>query len=496
MRKLPKSWLNFGLALLSAVLLILTFPDANVVWLAPFALTPLLIGLVTEPRPWRRFLLGYSTGVVYWFGVCYWIQGVLERYGDMGVFGSWATFLLFCVLKAIHMGVFSLLTAIVLETWYAIPVIAALWVGIERTHGMFGFAWLALGNAGIGMALPMRMAPFIGVYGLSFLFVMMGTAAALVLLRRGRRQLLWLAPIPALLLLPSLPAPETPTQTALVVQPNVSEDEQWTPESVARLHQRLLTLSLDGALRWHPKIILWPETPGPIYYYQDARLRQGVADLARVANGYLLFGTVAETPQGAPLNSAVLLRPDGELVDRYDKVNLVPFGEYVPKVFDFVNRITKEAGDFVPGTRLVVFPMGEHRLGTFICYESVFPAEIRQFVKQGADLLVNLSNDGYFGHTAARQQHLEIVRMRAAENRRWLLRATNDGISAAIDPAGRIDDGLPPFQEKTGRFGYSYIDGLTPYTLYGDWFAWSCLIVGLLALPFTQLPHYTPRQPR
>ena len=496
MRKLPKSSLNFLLALLSAVLLILTFPDAGLVWLAPFALTPLLIALLREPRPLRRFLLGYSTGVVYWFGVCYWIQGVLERYADLGVFGSWATFLLFCVLKAIHMGLFSMLAAIVLQEWYAIPVVAALWVGIERTHGNFGFAWLALGNAGIGMSLPLRMAPFLGVYGLSFLFVMMGTGAALVLLRRGRKELLWLTPVFGLFLFPALPPPEPPTETAVVVQPNVSEDQQWTPVSAELMRERLVTLSLESAVRSHPRIILWPETPGPIYYYRDPALRQAVTDLTRVTNAYLLFGTVSETPQGAPLNSAVLLRPDGELVDRYDKINLVPFGEFVPKVFDWVNRVTKEAGDFVSGTRLVVFPMNDHRLGAFICYESVFPSEIRQFVKQGADLLVNISNDGYFGHTAAREQHLLIARMRAAENRRWLLRATNDGISAAIDPAGRIDATLPPYQEKAGRFGYSYIDSLTPYTRYGDWFAWGCLIAGVLALPFTQLPHYTPRRSR
>ena len=158
--------------------------------------------------------------------------------------------------------------------------------------------------------------------------------------------------------------------------------------------------------------------------------------MAQQTHAYFLFGTVAETPEGAPLNSAVLLRPDGTLVDRYDKINLVPFGEYVPKFFGFVNRITQEISDFVPGNRIVVFPMGTHRLGVFICYESVFPDEVRQFVKGGANLLVNISNDGYFGHSAAREQHLEIARMRAVENSRWLIRSTNDGITAVIDPGG------------------------------------------------------------
>src|SRR6202043_1783046 len=135
---------------------------------------------------------------------------------------------LFCVAKAAHLAFFSLLAAVLLPTWFAIPTIAALWTGIERTHGTLGFAWLTLGNAGIDMPLPMRLAPFVGVYGISFLFAMTATTVALVILRRGRRQLNWLAVIPALLLLPELPAPETPAETAVVVQPNMPEEKQWT----------------------------------------------------------------------------------------------------------------------------------------------------------------------------------------------------------------------------------------------------------------------------
>jgi apolipoprotein N-acyltransferase len=207
-----------------------------------------------------------------------------------------------------------------------------------------------------------------------------------------------------------------------------------------------------------------------------------------------LFGTVGETPQGAPLNSAVLLRPAGDIEDRYDKINLVPFGEYVPRLFSFVNRITKEAGDFAPGTRLVVFPMAGPSMGVFICYESAFPAEVRQFAKRGANLLVNISNDGYFGKSAAREQHLSLVRMRAAENARWLLRPTNDGITAVIDPAGRIIDRWPMYQEVVGRMSFNYISGTTFYTEYGDWFAWGCLLAAAVALFCSQRPHYSPRK--
>ena len=144
-----------------------------------------------------------------------------------------------------------------------------------------------------------------------------------------------------------------------------------------------------------------------------------------------------------------------------------------------MNRITKEIGDFAAGSRIVVFPVGEHRIGAFICYESAFPDLVRQFAHAGAEMLVNLSNDGYFGHTAAREQHLNLVRMRAAENRRWILRATNDGITAEVDPAGRVLFRAEPYQELAAAVSYRYQTAQTPYTRTGDWFAWFCLAIGL-----------------
>ena len=152
-----------------------------------------------------------------------------------------------------------------------------------------------------------------------------------------------------------------------------------------------------------------------------------------------------------------------------------------------------------PGTFSSITQVGpvactDHRVGVFICYESVFPYQVRQFVKQGADLLVNLSNDGYFGHSAAREQHLEIARMRAAENRRWLIRSTNDGITVTIDPAGRITQRLPMYQEAVARMSYGYESSTTFYTEHGDWFAWGCWLGAGVALFCSQLPHYTPRK--
>ena len=501
MKKLPESLINFILALLSAVLLFLTFPnivipDFGLPWLAPLALAPLLIALAREPRPFRRFLLGEFAGIVYWLGVCYWIQFVLEVHGGMGRWGGWGTFALFCIAKAVHLAVFSLLAAVLIPTWFAVPAIAALWTGIERTHGNFGFAWLTLGNAGIDMPLPMRLPPWIGVYGISFLFAMTATTVTMIILQRSRRQLYWLLVIPALLLLPGLPVPENATETAVVVQPNMPEEEQWTNATAAQERDHLITESLDAAVHSNPKLIVWPEVPGPIYYYRDRAFHEQADNLARLSHAYFLFGTVAETPEGAPLNSAVLLRPDGTLVDRYDKINLVPFGEFVPRFFGFVNRITQEAGDFAPGNRMVVFPMDGHRMGTFICYESVFPEQVREFVDKGANVLINISNDGYFGHSSAREQHLEIARMRAVENQRWLIRATNDGITAVIDPTGHVELRLPMYREVVEKMNFAYASDTTFYTRHGDWFAWTCLLAAAIALFFSQMPHYTPRATR
>src|SRR6266567_2269196 len=215
---MSRSPLNFGLALLAAVLLILIYPNADATFLAPFALTPLLIAVAREPRPWMRFLLGWSAGVVYWFGICKWIQFVLEVHGGMGRWGGWGTFLLFCAIKAIHLGLFSTFAAIVMPHSWAIPAVAALWTGIERTHSNAGFAWLALGNAGIDMQLPLRLAPFTGVYGLSFVFASTAAAVALIILRRPRQQLAWLAMLLVMFALPPAPAPQAGAETAVVVQ--------------------------------------------------------------------------------------------------------------------------------------------------------------------------------------------------------------------------------------------------------------------------------------
>ncbi|MCC6588378.1 MAG: apolipoprotein N-acyltransferase [Bryobacterales bacterium] len=484
--------LLFGIA--SALLLVSLYPGFSFTFLAPIALAPLLISLARQ-RTWKaRFLIGELTGIVYWFGLCYWIQFVLAKHGGMGEFGGWATFLLFCILKALHMAVFSTLAGPLIRSPWATLAVPALWTGIERTHGPLGFAWLTLGNAAIDMGIPMRVAPFLGTYGVSFVLAMMSTAVALLVLRRPRIQL---APLALLLLLfafPNLPGYTPGREIAIAVQPNVPQDApRWTPDMGRELINRMSVMSFESATaEKNARLLLWPESPAPFYFEHDVFFHNQALRLARDTGLYFLFGDVTFGPSERPSNSSRLLNPKGELVARYDKMFLVPFGEFVPWPFTFVNRITQEAGDFIPGQKLVVMPVGSHGLGPFICYESAFPHLVRQFANEGADVLVNLTNDGYFGRTAARLQHLQLARMRAAENRRWVLRPTNDGYTVSIDPAGRIVDRLPPFESVAGRLHFNWVNQKTAYTQYGDWFAWSCLALSVVAAAaFSVVPKYT-----
>jgi len=487
--------LNPILSLVAGALLVSLYPSLGWTALAPFAMVPLLVAVAREERPGLRFLWGYLAGLVYWYGVCYWIRWVLEVHGGMGVWGSYGAFSLFVLAKALHMGAFAWMAGAAIRRWYAIPVVSALWVVVERLHGPLGFAWLTLGDAATDMSAPMRLAPYAGVYGVSFVVAAMNVAIALVLLHRKRKEVAWILAAPLVFLLPPLPEAVPGSQDAVVVQPNLSTTERWTLESVREAEQRLAVLSLRSALaagQARPRLILWPEMPMPVYYYEDAQVRELVSKLARTTSTSLIFGAVGHTSSGAPLNSAILLDERGNFSSRYDKMYLVPFGEYIPPFFSWVNRITQEAGDFAPGESLTVPKAASRSTGIFICYESAFPYLVRRFTAEGAEVLVNLSNDGYFGRSAAREQHLLLVRMRAAENRRWILRATNDGITATIDPAGRIAHQLPPYAELSARTSYSYVSARTVYTSYGDWFVWLCALVALAAIIERQIPRYHP----
>jgi len=466
------------LALSSAVLLILIAPRWSLGYLAPIAILPLLLAAATQPDWRKRAALGLVAGIPYWFFVCLWIEHVLHVHGGLDAWLAWFSFLLFCFLKSLHMALFATLAGMFrpAKWWWWAPLIAALWTGIERTHGTFGFAWLTLGNAAIDFGWLLGIPTVTGVYGLSFLFALSAAAAAQTILTSRKAPLLWLTAFAAL---PIAFAPGTvsaPSQTALVVQPMMPQASEWTHEM---LEQRLAGLARLS--NQESNLLIWPEMPGPIYFDADPGFHELAVSLAQSRQRYFLFGTVTHAADRSPLNSAIMLDPAGREVGRYHKNNLVPFGEFVPAAFAWVNRITQEAGDFKPGIDHTVFRTNGNNAGVFICYESVFPEFVRQFARDGATYFVNISNDGYFGESKAREQHLSLVRMRAVESRRWILRATNSGITAVIRPDGSIAQTLPEYQHTAGIVSYGVSNEITFYAQHGDWFAWSCLAVAVLA---------------
>jgi apolipoprotein N-acyltransferase len=463
--------MNYLLGALSGVLLVLLFPSFDIAILAPVALTPLLVAMLREPSPWKRALIGEVCGFIFWIGVCYWIRPVLAAYGGLNAPLAWLALILFALAKAIHTAVFAWVGGYVITRRWALPAVAAIWAGIERTHGPFGFAWLTLGNAASEMSLPLRLAPFTGVYGISFVFAMLACGLALLLLRQPRGHLVPLLALPLLFLLPEMPPVNPGQSAAAMVQPNLRED---SPPDLQRLLNRSALATIGGA-----DLIAWPEAPVGFYWDRDPVFRHELSGLARQTATPVLAGVVTHDTKGGPLNSAVLVGANGEEIGRYSKTFLVPFGEFVPPLFGWIQKISTEAGDFTPGPGPRTLNMNARKLGVFICYEAAFPHLVRQFSALGADVLVNLSNDGWFFETSAREQHLLLARMRAAENRRWLLRVTNNGISASLDPAGRVIKALPEFREISGRLPFDSVMSMTLYAVHGDIFAWSALGVGL-----------------
>jgi apolipoprotein N-acyltransferase len=213
-----------------------------------------------------------------------------------------------------------------------------------------------------------------------------------------------------------------------------------------------------------------------------------VSDVARRAHATVVAGSLG-LPSGPPAatqlyNSASVIAPTGEWVARYDKIHLVPFGEYVPfkRLLTFAGKLTREVGDFLPGDSRQALPLGNHRMGVFICYEAVYPGEIREFAKNGAQVFVNISDDAWFGQTAAPVQHLNQARMRAIENHRWLVRATDTGITVSIDPFGRVVAQAPRNVRTAIDVPYGVVNGTTFYTRHGNWFVAVCAIISLIAL--------------
>jgi apolipoprotein N-acyltransferase len=492
--------------------------------------------------PWQGFLLGYVCGILWFAGTCYWIFDTMHRYGGLPVAAALLAQILFCMYVGLYHGLFGLLLALVagwkspgskpimskssaevMSNRRALAIAPFLWVAVElaRTR-ITAFPWELLGYSQTANFALTRITTLVGVYGLSFEILLANSVFAAAFLaprEKGRRKWLLAAAVGAAVILQSGQLLTPPTaavdHTALLVQPNIPilDGAAWTKEYFQATLRDLAAVSLHPSAEMKDSgrhdLIVWPESPSP-FYTNDPIFRDAVSEVARQSQSWLIAGSIGINPAttmtmtttmsmsmpmpGATMsnsgegskvfNSAGLVNPQGEWVARYDKIHLVPFGEYLPfpTLFAFAGGLTKEVGEFQRGVSRAPLDAGGQRLAIFICYESIFPDEVRQGPLQGAQVLVNISNDGWYGDSGAWKQHLQQTQMRAIENDRWLLAATNTGMTASVDPYGRIVVATPRKVRTALAAPYALISGTTFYTRHGDWFAYLCAIISAGAL--------------
>jgi len=499
----PAGRLLIGLS--SGVGLALAFPSHRVPLLAWISVTGLMWASLGV-RLQLAALAGFLHGAAFYTITLPWVYTVMRAHGGLKPAAAAGVMALLVAVASMFPAAFALAVATVGRGSVTRACLAApfLWVALEyaRAHmPAIGFPWNLLGYA-VGGNLPLlQLAAVTGIYGLSFLI-----AAFNALLAWGvtQREPGWRLAVLGILLFVAaalvmaahygeawVPHPRA-QHVARLVQTNFSQPPSY-PADWMELHSAELDeLERLSVAVSDPRtdLVIWPEVPAP-FSLQEANFAARAARIARTSRRPFLVGVVVWEPgrQGglAPYNSAALLDPEGRLVFRYDKIHLVPFGEYVPlrRWLSFAGKLTAEVGDFQPGLeyRLGSLPAGTSaggaKFGVIICYEAIFPDEVRHFVANGAGLLINLSNDGWFGRSAAPEQHLAMARVRAVENRRWLLRATNNGYTVAVDPYGRYAARLTPDVRGALDAPYGFRNDVTFYVRWGDWLAWLCVAVGV-----------------
>ena len=449
-RRAPMS--GYLAAACSGLLLALSFPTPAWSILAWVALVPLL---TTADQ--HSFKKGCLSGFVFFSIVLYWLNIVMTTYGGLSPSLSAAAYLLLVVYLSLYFGcAIWLACRLKASRGYSFALtLPVIWVGLEftRAHLMTGFPWATIGYSQQNLMM-IQSSDLFGVYGLSFLVLFSNaTISDVVLALRQSRRLSVVSPLILACLLTlnaaygyfcleqPLDAREAQANVA-VIQGNIDQAVKWNPaykESSVDVYRQL---SQQAGSKGPLDLVIWPEAATPFYFQSGGTLSQRISELPQQLNGHLLFGSPAfqgSANKRVYLNSAFLLSPHGRVVGRSDKVHLVPFGEYVPLsvLLPFLDKLVVGIGDFSPG-RIKSLDMAEHQLGVLVCYEAIFPELARGFVADGSDLLVNITNDAWFGRSSAPAQHLGMVRFRAIENRVWIARAANTGISAFVTPSGQI----------------------------------------------------------
>jgi apolipoprotein N-acyltransferase len=497
--------IDYFWAALSGALLVLSFPVVNLWPLAFFFLVPLLL-CIRGKKGKDAFFLGAFAGAIAYLGLIYWVVVAVHRYGNFPLPLAIPILLLLVLYLSLYWGAFAFFVSYVREKgeWITLLAVPALWVGLEylRSFLLSGFPWALVGYSQYLNTLMVQIADITGVYGVSFLLILCNTLLFLWIVRwRGRNRVPLQSTIFTIVLVAvacaygfwKLHTSVTATKglTVGVAQGNIEQDVKWDKgfqKETLEIYEKLST----KLSKTSPHLIIWPETAVPAYFPSGTGLDKKVMAIPHRLNTYLLFGSLSSRKQDKEVkvyNSAYLISPRPRIVGRYDKMHLVPFGEYVPlsSFFPFFNSLVG-IGNITPGEKLVVFQFPRGTFGTLICFEVIFPELCRKFVRNGADFMVTITNDAWFGRTSAPYQHLAQATFRSIENRIWLVRAANTGISAFVDPWGRIKTASGLFTrevltEKIDLRGSK----MTFYTHYGDVFAIFCSLLGICLIGYVVL---------
>lgn len=498
---LIRGFKKYFLVTLSAFALILSFPPFDLYFFAWFCLLPFFFFLYKNTDYKTIFKGGLIFGFIYFLGNVYWIYHSLYYYGSVPLILSYFIVGLLALYLALYPAFFALiyknLFKNMLPTSFYAPFI---WVSLEvlRNYLFTGFPWALVGYTQYKFLIIAQLADITGIYGISYLVILFNCFIFdLLIFKKNKIKYPLLSYIPTAIsiILVSLvfilsigygikrvyePINGKMFRVA-VVQGSIPQNEKWDFNKINEIFNIYKNLT-HQAKTYNPQLVVWPETAVPFIFEKNKYFSAELINFVKEQNIYLLFGSIMERQQDKYTNSAVLIDPNGIMAYYYDKIHLVPFGEYVPlrKILFFIDKLTIGIGDYQAGNgyNIATTPFGN--FATLICYESIFPGQVRKFYQKGGSFIVNITNDGWFGNTSGPYQHFSMAVFRAIENRKPLIRAANSGISGFIDSKGRIIN-------KTKLFERVYLvedihgnDKISFYTKYGDIFAYICIIFSLI----------------
>ncbi|MFL6337162.1 MAG: apolipoprotein N-acyltransferase [Pyrinomonadaceae bacterium] len=493
----------------SALLLSCAFPDFDVWPLAWVALVPLLFRLARRPRPVQSLLSGWLAGTLFFYTSCYWLTFPMIHYAGIPAPLSYLLLLVPAAAGGFFPALFALALARLCGRWgtAALLLAPALWVACEWARlGAIGQLWNAVGYSQAFEPALIQSARFGGVYAVSFLVLACNAALAYALLKRSLRgALASLAAVVCVALvvygatLTDAPGVEHKSSAVVIaVQPNVIPDFNRSESEYEALRRRHFELSDEGLrglgapVDERPRVVVWPESPMNFTLERDRRFREELTRYVGERRVSLLFNSLEPAAGGGGYNAAVLVNEKGLPAAQYDKIRLMPFGEYVPlpRWLPGAGMLGGVVGDFTPGEHYTLIPLssseGSPRAGAFICLESAYPDITRRLTLEGADVLIEMTNDAYQGNTSVLRQHLSNAVFRAVETGRTLLRVTNTGVSARIDERGRVFEETGRFVEAVRTWPVARSDGSrTFYVEHGDVFAAACSLLSLACIALT-----------